>query len=401
MTPRRRASRSDDGPGKPGRKAKGARVERDASLGGMYVLRDTVDGRRIVKRTGHHDGKQAREFLALYLAEKSKLIPSRSAWDCKLRDIIDTALSAKGIDRITAGRLTRVLGDLRVSQLDRAASLDYAEVRSKEQASLNRADDGTPSSTTISLELSKLRSVVNDHCKSHGIQAPKVYVTHPGDGTDTWLRATEINRLIGLADGRVWDEKKREWAIDAITGAPLLQDAANLKRWLPMRRLLRLAIWTCSRVTTMRMARWDRNADDPYIDVRNGIFQRSGDREARTKKGRPPVRMAPKLMTMARAWEAEDAARGCPYVIAKADGSRLGEQATQRLIREMATAAGIGKDVTMHVVRHSGAVWMMEAGIEPEQVAEYMGITVKVLLENYDHYDPTFSQLAADALDRG
>jgi integrase len=58
-----------------------------------------------------------------------------------------------------------------------------------------------------------------------------------------------------------------------------------------------------------------------------------------------------------------------------------------------------GKD-GLHVVRHTAATWLMQAGVDAFEAAGYLGMSVETLLEVYGHHRHAFQEKAARASDR-
>ena len=45
------------------------------------------------------------------------------------------------------------------------------------------------------------------------------------------------------------------------------------------------------------------------------------------------------------------------------------------------TVAGLGPDVTPHVLRHTAATWLMQSGTNPWEAAGFLSMSVEMLLE--------------------
>src|SRR6516225_411590 len=61
-------------------------------------------------------------------------------------------------------------------------------------------------------------------------------------------------------------------------------------------------------------------------------------------------------------------------------------------------AAGIGTDVTPHILRHTCATWLMQAGVDLWDAAGFLGMTVQQLEHGYGHHHPDYQQEAVAAL---
>lgn len=61
--------------------------------------------------------------------------------------------------------------------------------------------------------------------------------------------------------------------------------------------------------------------------------------------------------------------------------------------------AGLSTDVTPHVLRHSAATWMAQAGVPMFQIAGFLGhSSVKMVEQVYGHHSPDFMSQGRDAL---
>jgi integrase len=59
--------------------------------------------------------------------------------------------------------------------------------------------------------------------------------------------------------------------------------------------------------------------------------------------------------------------------------------------------AGLGCDVTPHVLRHTAATWLMQAGVDPWEAAGYLGMTIEMLSQRYGHHHPAHLERARNA----
>jgi integrase len=60
-----------------------------------------------------------------------------------------------------------------------------------------------------------------------------------------------------------------------------------------------------------------------------------------------------------------------------------------KLRRSWKTVSGGAADGP-HVLRHTAATWLMQAGVDVFEAAGYLGMTVDTLLEVYGHHHPSF-----------
>lgn len=148
-----------------------------------------------------------------------------------------------------------------------------------------------------------------------------------------------------------------------------------------------LAIGTAARSGALLDLTWDRcdfvrglvHLENPEIDVPH--------------KGRAVV---PMNNTVRRALEAAREGAMSRYVVEWA-GGKVGS--VKRALAESAKRAGLAK-VSPHMIRHSAAVHMAEAGTAMEEIAQYLGHSeVSVTRKIYARFSPDYLKKAASALE--
>lgn len=146
-----------------------------------------------------------------------------------------------------------------------------------------------------------------------------------------------------------------------------------------------LALTTAGRASAILELTWDR------VDFDRGRIQLAAH------EGRRKGRAAPPMNKRAReALEAAHKVRSGNRVVEWA-GEPL--KSVKKAFRRAARKAGL-TDVTPHVLRHTAAVWMIEAGVPLEEVAQFLGHTdIKVTYRVYARYRPEHLQKAAAALE--
>lgn len=60
--------------------------------------------------------------------------------------------------------------------------------------------------------------------------------------------------------------------------------------------------------------------------------------------------------------------------------------------------AGLGKEITPHILRHSVATWLVEDGIPLEEVARFIGDTKAMIEKTYGHHGPAYLSRASNVL---
>lgn len=146
-----------------------------------------------------------------------------------------------------------------------------------------------------------------------------------------------------------------------------------------------LALSTAGRASALLELTWDR------VDFETGRIRLSTGAERR--KGRATVPMTERLRNALS--EAHEL-RTCDHVIEYA-GEPV--KSIKMAFRRTVARAKL-KDVSPHVLRHTAAVWMCEAGVPLEEIAQFLGHTdVKVTYRVYARYTPEHLRRAAKALE--
>jgi integrase len=110
------------------------------------------------------------------------------------------------------------------------------------------------------------------------------------------------------------------------------------------------------------------------------------------KKRAPVVRLGKRILSHLRRWKRLDA--GTVSYLCHYEGRPV-----RKLRRSWAAAvkrAGLGPEVTPHVLRHTRATWLMQAGVDPWEAAGHLGMTVETLERTYGHHHPSFQERAAE-----
>jgi integrase len=239
--------------------------------------------------------------------------------------------------------LTRLIGSRHAGALTEPDFVAYAAAR--------QADGVAPSTTRT--ELQALRAALRWHL---GDRAPKVAMPDRPDARDRWLTRAEAERLLAACERR------------------------------HLRLFVLLGLHTAARAGAILALTWDR------VDLeRRRIDYREPGRTA-TRKRRVPVPINDVLLPelVAAKARAETA-----HVIEWAGGS-VGR--VNHGLRDTAARAGV-PGVTPHVLRHTAATWMAQAGVPLWQVAGFLGHSdARMVADTYAHHSPEHLEEGARAL---
>lgn len=232
-------------------------------------------------------------------------------------------------------------GGFRADQIDGEKAKSYAEYRAAQNISNN----------TIIRELGSVRSAL----RAFDRNLPKTWYMPPKpEPKDRYLTREEFNTLI---------------------------DAAISPH---IKLFIRLALATGARTGAILELTW------PQIDFKRG-FVDLGKGAHNKRRSKVPLNEKA-LEALKKAYEF----RTCDNVI------EYGSKPVKSIRKGFDLArdnAGLGKDVTPHVIRHSAAIWMVEAGITITEVAQYLGHTnPQITYSTYARYSPDYLRKASDIL---
>jgi integrase len=206
-------------------------------------------------------------------------------------------------------------------------------------------------------ELKTLQAAINHWHRESPLKAvPKVTLPKPGERRERVLERSEVARML--------------WA------------ARKLK--LPhVRRFIIVGLYTGTRHAAILHLRWMPSDAGGHIDLERQIIFRRGAKERETSKRRPPVRMAAPLAANLQRWAKTDAVLGANYVI-HYNGTRILKM--KRAWKSVVKAAGLGPDVTPHVLRHTCVSWNLWAGKTIWEVAGIVGADASTIDRIYGHH---------------
>jgi len=287
-------------------------------------------------------------------------------------------------------RLNAYWGTKHVADIKGATCREYARKRGAKTAARN--------------ELSALRAAVHYWHAEHTLTAVPVVTLPPANPSRIrWLLRDEAAALLNAAwrarqtmrPGPTKRASRAQTMRGGETKRPIAQHLA---------RLILIGLYTGTRPGAILNLYWKPNIMGGWIDLERGVMHRRAEGEGESKKRKPPVRLPSKLLAHLRRWKWLDDA--LPPRIDK-DGNVLlrtvvhwhGEpvQKVHKAFRSIVAAAGLGKDVTPHCLRHTRATWLMQAGVDKWEASGSLGMTVEMLETVYGHHHPDFQRAAAEA----
>jgi hypothetical protein len=132
-----------------------------------------------------------------------------------------------------------------------------------------------------------------------------------------------------------------------------------------------------------------------WIDAEQGVFYRQPAGRTRTKKRQPSIRMPPRFLTHVRRWIR---LRVAINFLIEWEGESV--KRINKSFRAVVRAAGLGKDVMPHTLRHTAITWQAQLGVPVHEICGFLGITREVFKDVYGHHHPDCQHNAVNALSR-
>lgn len=238
-------------------------------------------------------------------------------------------------------------------------------------------------SSTARQELKTFQAAINHwHRESPLSAVPKVSLPKASNRRERVLERSEVARML-LACRRLSREGHK-----AAKGAVQYTDYSHVARFIL------IGLYTGTRHDKIVKLRWAASVSRGHIDLeRNVVFRRGGNEVESTKRS-PPVGIKGFLALYLRACRKRDNQIGNNAVISVKNRPVTKMRRAWKTVRE---AAGLGPDVTPHVLRHTCASWLLwgrEAkGARPAQkpmtiweVAGVIGADASTVEKVYGHH---------------
>lgn len=278
-------------------------------------------------------------------------------------------------------RITDFFGDMLLTEIKGQTCRDYA------------SDRGNLGGARRDLET--MRAAVNYYHAEHTLDmVPKITLPEKGMPRQKWLTRSEIARLLLVSMGWI--------PVSSDIETRQLKWKRSGWRYPHLTRLLMIGLYTGTRLSATLNLQWMPNTTGGHIDLDRGVIYRraDGERVAHNKR-RTPVKIPRRLMRFLHYWRKADTSideRGREVTLRYAvhySGEKIVKP--HKAFRSIRSLAGFDDDVTPHVLRHTRATWLAQAGVEIEQAAASLGMTSEEFERTYAHAHPDFQQQAANA----
>jgi integrase len=336
-----------------------------------WFIRD--DGRyQEGTRCGINDRERAVQLLAEYIARKRLDGAPRGARDPAAVPVADVIaryvrdVAAKRARSKEAAQRAKALlaffGDKTLAGINGDCCRQYAAQRATDAAARRELED--------------LRAAINHH-RREGLCSQVVEVVLPPErpARERWLTRSEAARLLFAA----W--RYREVQKGKATDRRSRQHVA---------KFILVALYTGTRASAVCGAALEPTVGRGWIDVDRGVFYRRAAGVRETKKRQPAVPLPPGLLAHLRRWER----RGQRFAV---EWNRDPVADIGKAFGNAVEDAGLGPEVTPHVLRHTAATWLMQAGVDMWEAAGFLGMTVEMLSQRYGHHHPAHLERAKNS----
>ena len=243
-------------------------------------------------------------------------------------------------------------------------------------------------------ELEDLRAAINFHRKKGKCrEVVEVDLPSRSPAKIRWLTRDEAAQLLWVC----WRSKQTFTAPRGRLKG--LQVETKTYKWRHLARFILVGLYTGTRASAITGATKVRTEGYGYVDIRRGLFYRLAEGAIETKKRQPPVPLPDRLLGHIDRWTRD---QGDKTISKKFIVEFRGEGVMEvnKAFSSAVKAAGLGPDVTPHVLRHTAATWMMQNGADLWSAAGYLGMTPELLQRVYGHHHPDYQENARAAIVR-
>jgi integrase len=193
---------------------------------------------------------------------------------------------------------------------------------------------------------------------------------------DRWLTRSEAARLLWAALGF------RLVGRHPVTGREIWKRTGEAQgKTRHVARFVLVGLYTGTRHDAILQLKWLPSPSAGWVDLRAGILYRRGTGEGESSKRRTPIPLSRRLQAHLTRWQRESVANVVEFEGLPIDRMRR----SWHTARE---AAGLGPEVTPHILRHTFATWAVQSGARFSLIAGALGTTEKIVEGVYGHHAP-------------
>jgi integrase len=275
-------------------------------------------------------------------------------------------------------KLLDFFGDKTAGSITRASCDGYVDWRVKQSPARGSHGGRSIKPATARRELVVLSAALRWCWKEGKIERP-IPITLPPQACprERHLSRREVAALVAGALG--WDRNGH-------------RHRTKINRHLA--RFILLALYTGTRHDAILRLQWTPNTVGGWIDLDAGVIYRKPMSVTESVKRRPPVPIPPRLVPHLRRWRKLTARYAVEYA------GRSIQSKERRAWRTARELAGLGSEVTPHVLRHTCATMLLQLGVSVYDVAGVLGTSEDVVRRTYGHHAQDHLRQAVGAFSR-
>jgi integrase len=345
---------------------------------GFIEIRWTENGRSRRSSTGTKDAAKAQEVFRQWMTlEATDPVPSltvEALLEHYKQGHADRNVSASLTSDLAIAHVKAALGDLDVKDLGPEDIYRYEAERAA--GAVGWTDDEgkrrgyhKAASSSVRREVAVLVAAVNYGVKNRLLSKADVRelpLPQSGEARERWLTRDEAKRLLETAEARRKGPGRSK---------------VEQKRLSRAERFIYLGLYTAARKNALETLKWEQ------VSFEQGTINLNPAGRRQTKKRRPIIPISAHLRPILQRMADE---RKSDWVLDHSGDIRTTFERT-------VAAAGV-EGVSPHILRHTAATWMVQAGVSFERVARFLGTTVAMVERVYGHHAPDFLQDAANGL---
>lgn len=320
-----------------------------------YYIVWTESGRSRERSTGTKDREEAEVAFEEFLRVRRRRDRPRDPAEVLVTDLLADYAEEHAPRTLAPERIGYAIGPLANFWEGKTA----AEVTSRSRSYPTwRGGSGG----TARRELGVLRAAINHAYRTGRLTRPvPVELPERPPPRDRWLTRKEAARLLRAAI--------RE---------------PRCRLYLPL--FILIGLYTGQRKDAILSLRWSQ------VELETGRINFNREGERRSNKRRSHIPIPRRLLAHLRRARLRGTDLG---FVVNDNGRRLGD--VKRGFSSAARRAGLDEKVTPHVLRHTCATWLMQAGVNKWDAGGYLAMSVETLERTYGHHHPDYMKSAVEA----
>jgi integrase len=276
-------------------------------------------------------------------------------------------------------RLAEFFGDRLVSELTEILCREYVDWRcaqTDKRATKNKGRTIKP--TTARRELVTLSAALNWCFRNKKLDRPvAVMLPKVAERRERYLTRSQVAALLWAALGFNRDGTRNRFRINR-----------------HLARFILIGLYTGTRHDAILKLQWMASTSGGWFDLDSGVLYRRPQDAIETNKRRTPSPIPPRLLPHLKRWR-----KLSTQCVIEYDGKPIASQ-LRRAWTGARAMAGLGPEVTPHVLKHTCATLMLQSRVSTWDVAGVLGTSEAVIRKTYGHHSVEHLRRAVDVWSR-